>query len=111
MEIVLTIDENGDQVFLKSEGAKAFLELGKVETSRASHVEPDAAVLRWLFHFIRQRCTDDSRIAGWTRTWCCSWRVNTAPLDGPILSGRWRDRSQAIAAEIEYVNERFLCGH
>lgn len=106
--ITLTIDENGDQVFLKSDGAEMFRALGITVTRRASHVEPDAWVLRVLFHAIRKAVSDTSKAAAWTRTWACNWRVDTKPVGGPILQGRWRDRKKAIEAEIEFLNRWFV---
>lgn len=106
--ITLTIDENGDQVFLKSDGAEMFRALGITVTQRASHVEPDVRVLRVLFHLIRSLVTDDSSLAAWTRTWRCVWRINTAPLGGPILGTRFTDRAAAIRHEIWYVNNHLF---
>lgn len=108
--ITLTIDENGDQVFLKSDGAEMFRSLGITVTRRASHVEPDAWALRLLFHAIRKAVSDTSKAAAWTRTWPCMWRVNTAPLNGPILTPRFTDRQAAIDAEIMYVNNILFTG-
>jgi len=108
--ITVTIDEEGDQVFLKGHGADVFLGLGDTRTQRASHVEPDNRLLRFLFHFIRHRTADDSRLAAFTRCWPCLWRVNTAPVGGPILSGRWRNRLKAIDAEVEFLNQFFFTG-
>ena len=71
------------------------------------------------------------QIDDWTRTWGCLWRVNTAPVGGPILTwddvwtakgasswaGRlsqshqiatWRDRQVAIDAEVAFLNDYFL---
>lgn len=39
--ITVTIDEEGNQVFLKGHGADVFLGVGDTRTQRASHVEPD----------------------------------------------------------------------
>lgn len=108
--ITITIDENGDQVFLKGHGADVFADVGTVTTQRASHVEPDSAVLRLVFHAVRSLVSDASRIAEWTRNWPCTWRVNTAPVGGPILAGRWRNRKVAIEAEVEFLNTFFLTG-
>lgn len=108
--ITVTIDENGDQVFLKGHGADVFCDIGETKTQRASHVEPDNVVLRRLFHFIRQNCTDASLLAAFTRIWPCLWRVNTAPVGGPVLEGRWRNREAAIAAEVTFLNQFFLTG-
>lgn len=68
---------------------------------RASHVEPVSIPLRLAFHLIRWSVADDSRLAAWTRGWRCLWRV--AIVNGPILPEAWRDRTAAIAAEIEWI--------
>jgi hypothetical protein len=106
--ITLTIDENGDQVFLKSDGAEMFRTLGITVTRRASHVEPDTWALRILFHAIRKAVRDTSRVAAWTRTWRCRWRIDASPIGGPILAKRYMNRQEAIEAEIEFVNKFFL---
>ena len=108
--VTLTIDDEGNAVFLKGHGADAFLALGDIRTRRASHVEPDSWLLRFVFHFIRHRTQDTSRLAAFTRCWPCLWRVNTAPIGGPILDGRWRNRLAAIDAEVEFLNTYFLTG-
>lgn len=108
--VTFTIDNEGNAVFLKSHGGDAFLALGDVSTQRASHVEPDSWLLRLLFHAIRGRTEDASRLAAFTRSWRCLWRVNTAPVGGPILEGRWSDRLKAIDAEVEFLNQHFLTG-
>lgn len=107
-EITLTIDENGDQVFLKSDGAEMFRALGITVTRRASHVEPDNLALRLSFRAVRFFSSDASAVAEWTRGWRCLWRVNTGPIGGPILPMRYSDRGAAIEAEIEFVNKFFL---
>jgi hypothetical protein len=120
--LTLTIDEDGDLLMLKSDSADVFLEGAEVVTRRASHVEPASFWLRIAFHVIRTLVRDDSSIAAWTRTWTCLWRVNTAPVGGPILTvwdvtdGRtpssqimtWSDRQNAIDAEITFLNDWFL---
>lgn len=119
--VTLTIDENGDLVFLKTDGADIFLELGETVTRRASHVEPADWKRRILFTILRALVNDKSRIAAWTRTWQCWWRVNTSPVGGPIL--RWSDiynkswgdgiavwwnRQHAIDEEVRFLNQWFL---
>ena len=126
--IAVTIDENGDVVMLKIDAADVFLEQGVRVTSRASHVEPYFFWDRVLFHILRTLFADDSRVAAWTRTWQCWWRVNTAPVGGPILTwadvwdpvgampiphvghrtAAWKDRQRAIAAEVTFLNKYFL---
>lgn len=124
-----TIDENGDVLFLASTENDVFLELGNVVTQRASHVEPVNPFVRPLFHFLRLFGNKNS-IAQWTRGWRVLWRVNTKPVGGPVLTWKhipvkrydevvvldykgtvgWRDREEAIRAEVEFLNKFFLTG-
>ena len=46
--ITVTIDEEGNQVFLKGHGADVFLGVGDTRTQRASHVEPDNPPPIWF---------------------------------------------------------------
>jgi hypothetical protein len=109
MEVAITITDEGDAIFLHSESAAAFLDMGDVaEHRRASHVEPENIILRNLFHILREKFGEYGWVASFTRLWPCLWRVNTAPVGGPILPGRWRSRSAAIAAEIAFLNDWFL---
>jgi hypothetical protein len=121
--VTITIDENGDQVFLKTDSADVFLEQGEVITRRASHVEPADFWRRLAFSVLRKLTPDTSRIAAWTRTWNCLWRVNTKPVGGPILthfhvkpetqSLMWDaiawfpNRQDAIDAEVQFLNRWF----
>jgi hypothetical protein len=106
--ITLTIDEDGDLLFLKTDSADIFMELGTTVTKRASHVEPGSRYDRWFFHLLRFLFGDKGRVAEWTRTWNCEWRINTSPIGGPILPERFRVRQQAIDREIVFLNQWFL---
>jgi hypothetical protein len=131
--VTITIDENGDQVFLKTDSADVFLEQGEVITRRASHVEPADLKRRILFTVIRALVPDTSKIAAWTRTWACNWRINTSPVGGPTLTwgmvhpkatsgyfhtnrdviATWGprtfgNRQDAIDTEIKFLNDFFL---
>ena len=128
--VVVTVEESGDLTFLKTDSADVFLELGAVVTRRASHVEPYFLLPRLAFTLLRMLSSDDSKIAAWTRTWACWWRVNTKPVGGPILRwsdvwgedewlrllimpqfykvASWSNRKQAIEAEIQFLNRFFL---
>jgi hypothetical protein len=122
--VTLTIEEDGTQTFLKTDSADIFLEQGEVVTRRASHVEPYNFWLRLMFTVLRFIFPDTGRVAAWTRTWACRWRVNTSPVGGPILT--WADvwgmdsgygsldrvacfavRQNAIAAEVKFLNNYF----
>jgi hypothetical protein len=86
--VTLTIEEDGNLTFLATDAADVFLEQGRTITKRASHVEPaDSLWLRIAFHLLRL-LGNKNRIAAWTRTWPCRWRVNTKPVGGPVLT--WR---------------------
>jgi hypothetical protein len=120
--LTVTITEDGDLLYLKTSEHDIFAEMGEVVTKRASHVEPATFWLRVAFHILRTVVSDKSRIAEWTRGWSCPWRVNTAPVGGPILEwhhvysfrpgdhriATWRDRQAAIDAEIKFLNQFFL---
>lgn len=95
------IDEDGMTHGLKSPLTEA---LGLRDRERVSHVEPVNRVLRWLFHFIRRRVSDDSRWAAFTRRWPCSWQANI--FSGPTL-GPFRVRQEAIDAEVAWINDSF----
>jgi hypothetical protein len=105
--ITLTITEDGDQIFLKGHGAEIFGAQDDI-VRRASHVVPDRFWLRLAFRTIRFCVPDTSRLAAWTRTWACLWRVDTSPVHGPILADRFIRRDSAIAAEIQFLNKFFL---
>lgn len=104
--ITVTI-EDGAVRFLLNEDTAPLVEDGAI-TRRASHVEPDGAVLRAVFHGLRFVFGDHGRVAELTRLLPCVWRVNLAPSNGPVLPGRWTDRRQAIEAEIVWLNENFI---
>jgi hypothetical protein len=125
--LTVTINEDGTLEYLKTDSCDVLLELGETVTRRASHVEPAAFWPRVLFHILRILVNDKSRVAAWTRTWRCVWRVNTAPVGGPILHEKhldpwdgaacrrgseaiatWESRQDAIDAEIRFLNEWFL---
>ena len=126
--VSVVIEENGDLTFLDTDAERVFLELGTAVTRRASHVEPVFLPLRLAFYILRW-FGDKNKIADWTRNWKCGWRVNTDPVGGPILRyshlkhnasmlkfpaedwdgvAVWRNRQEAIEAEIEFLNDWFL---
>jgi hypothetical protein len=96
----LFIDTDGQMSGLESPVTQ-LLRLG--DRRRVSHVEPVNPWLRAWFHWLRQRTTDESRLAGFTRRWPCRWQARV--FDGPVL-GPFRLRSEAIAAEIQFINSR-----
>jgi len=131
--VTITIEDDGNLTFLATESADVFLELGRVVTRRASHVEPAPRYERIAFRILRTLFPDDSRVAQWTRTWNTLWRVDTRPVGGPILTygHMWEedgtantipivrempmykriryfsDRQTAIDAEVKFLNQFF----
>jgi hypothetical protein len=87
---------------------KAAFVLEGAVVRRASHVEPNNFVLRLCFRVVRALCSDASRIAAWTRTWGCMWRVNMSPVGAGILPAQFSNRLAAIDAEVEALNNHFI---
>jgi len=104
-DVSVFIREDGTLVVLDTESTHCFRDVGTMVTKRASHVEPDKQALRLVFHMLRYMFGDKGWMATFTRYWPCLWRVNISPLSGPILPGRWKDRQEAIDAEVEWLNE------
>lgn len=107
-DVSVVIREDGTLVVLDNEATHCFRNAGIVQTKRASHVEPDNKALRVAFHLLRLFFGDKGRMSELTRHWPCLWRVNTRPTCGLILAGRWKNRQEAIQAEIEYLNEHLV---
>jgi hypothetical protein len=121
--VTVTIDEEGEMTYLATDSADIFMACGETITRRASHVEPATPWPRIAFHILRRFVTDKSSIAAWTRLWTCDWRINTAPIGGPVLRWKhttnWRAsvwpegvakyavRQDAIDAEIAFLNAWF----
>jgi hypothetical protein len=93
--------EDGDVKYLLTDAAKE-LDFGATY-QRASHVEPANCLLRAIFHRLREFGYE--RLAEFTRSWPILWRVNLAPIGGPILPTVYYDRAQAINAEIVAINK------
>jgi hypothetical protein len=94
--------------FIDTPEARRIVELAggtQVSRRRASHVEPDAAPLRWLFHALRHYFGEEGKVAAWTRSWLCLWRVNMQPSNGPILDERWIRREDALRAEVQWLEQ------
>ena len=128
--LTVTIDENGDLLYLKTSEHDIFAEMGEVVTKRASHVEPSEFWLRVAFRILRM-FGDKTRVAEWTRGWRCRWLVDTRPVGGPVLTwgdvweakgdcqdwmrqmpmykakALWSNRQSAIDAEVAFLNEWF----
>ncbi len=105
--IVVSISEDGITRFLVSDETAQFTSTSAT-IKRASHVEPDAYLLRVAFHGLRRMFGEHGKVSDFTRAWPCLWRVNLSPACGPILPGRWRNRKLAISAEIAWLNRNFI---
>lgn len=105
--VEITITEEGAIRFLVNETTAPLVSADAV-TRRASHVEPDGYIARAVFHSLRRLFGEKGAVSEFTRRWPVLWRVNLAPIGGPVMPGRWRDRSAAIAFEIEHLNAHFI---
>lgn len=70
---------------------------GKRTTRRASHVWPCGFWRRMAFRLIRACCSDESRLAAWTRTWRGPWMVKI--IGGPE-GGPFEERKVALRWEV-----------
>jgi len=121
--VTVTIDEDGDMVYLATDAADIFMECGQTITRRASHVLPTTFWHRQWFRLLRRVFGEKGRVAAWTRTWRTLWFVDTSPVDGPVLRwkhtnnwrakvwpevvAKWDVRQEAIDAEVAFLNDWF----
>lgn len=107
MEKSITISPDGSVRFIHDDELSQELEevVGMPVKRRASHVEPVNAVARVIYHAIRKRVSDDSTAAEWTRVWPVVWRARI--FGGPTL-GPFKDRAEAIRAEVVWLEENIL---
>jgi hypothetical protein len=106
--VTFSIDEStGNTIFLVDEETKAFLDYSST-VRRASNVEPVFLPLRLAFKALRYQFGETGRVSDWTRNWNCLWRVNLAPVHGPILPIDFANRQTAIDWEVKWLNENFL---
>lgn len=108
MKVVLTFNENGTIRFIDKPAVSGVLShFGIKERLRASRIEPVNRLLRWLFYLIRDRSTDNSALAAFTRRWPCKWQVDLSLSGGPVL-GPYRSRADALSAEVQWLEEHVL---
>jgi hypothetical protein len=106
--LTVTIDEEGNLIYLKTDASDALLELGTVVTRRASHITPRAFLPRIAFKIVRGVFGNEGRIAEWSRGWHGPWRVDMRPVGAGVVDGDWQTRQDAINFEIAYLNDWFL---
>lgn len=98
---VITIRPDGTIQFVANPSLQRPLSrLGAVQTERASIIHPQRSSLSVAFWLLRKLVRDDSRLAGWTRTWNCMWLV--AIHDGPTF-GPFANRQDAIEEEVQWL--------
>ena len=107
MQGIITIDETGRIEQIAGHGPDLSSE-GVVTKRRASWVEPNSVLPRLAFNLLRLCCRDESRLAGWTRSWRCLWRVRI--IGGPVLAATFRDRAAAIRYEVEWLERNRFGG-
>lgn len=100
--VTIFIENDASVTFLKSKLTAGF-NLGPSVTRRYSACEPALWYLRLVFHTLRLVFGETGAVSEFTRGWRCLWRANIH--NGPILSGRWYNRQDAINAEINYFNQ------
>lgn len=102
MQII--IEPNGDVRMVENSAVDASL-LGIGVCRRASNVLPRNPVLRAVFRYLRDRFGETGRVAAFTRRWPCLWMAEL--IDGPTF-GPFRNRADAIAAEVAYLERNVL---
>lgn len=105
--VVIHVSEDGTIRFLVSEDSKPFMTEDAL-VRRASHVVPVSKTLRVIFHGLRSVFGEYGWVSDFTRRWKCLWYVDLSPIGGDRLPGVYRNRAEAIAAEIQYLNEFFI---
>ena len=96
--------QSGGEVRYIDPRARALAQ-GAPSRRRVSRVEPARLSLRLLFLAVRAVVSDESRLAAWTRTWQCAWRVRI--FGGPTF-GPFGERQAAIDWEITWVERHLL---
>lgn len=103
----LVVIENGRVKALYTSSLKPYAEQNGAEVRRATWIEPNVWLYRWVFRLIRACVSDDSRAAAWTRKWRCCWRANLKLSGGPVI-GPFESRQAAIAAETKWLTQKWL---
>lgn len=106
------IEPDGTLQFIYNDDLAGLLTEGQSQVTRASNVMPAGLLKRIAFRAIRNLVPDNSRLAGWTRTWRGHWIADMKLSAGPVLRGAdgkgFALRSEALAAEVEWLNRGVL---
>lgn len=106
------IESDGTVRFILTDDLAGLLTEGQSSVARASNVMPAGLVKRLAFRVIRKMVSDESRLAGWTRTWGGRWIADMKLSGGPVLRGAngkgFALRADALAAEVDWINREVL---
>lgn len=106
------IEPDGTVRFIMADDLAGLLTEGNAQVTRASNVMPAGLLKRIAFRVIRNLVPDNSRLAGWTRTWRGHWIADMKLSGGPVLRGAYGKgfalRADALVAEVEWINANIL---
>ena len=91
--------KNGEVCGFADEVSFKGLDLQEYSKQRVSRIVPTSFLLMFSFYAIRWLCSDESRMAAWTRRWPCQWKV----LIDRKSYGPFPCRDDAIAFEKEEI--------
>lgn len=91
--------KNGEIFGFADEVSFKGLDVKACSKKRVSRIVPTNGLLMVAFYVIRGLCSDESKVAAWTRVWRCQWKVL---IDGKSY-GPFSSRSDAIAFEKDEI--------
>ncbi|EHY9845546.1 MULTISPECIES: hypothetical protein [Vibrio] len=91
--------KQGEVIGFADEVSFEGLTLESYDKKRVSRIVPTNYWLMLLFCALRAICTDESKLAKWTREWSCNWKV----IIDDEQFGPFKDRSIAIDFEKEKI--------
>ncbi|MCQ9090675.1 hypothetical protein [Vibrio alginolyticus] len=94
--------KQGEVIGFADEVSFEGLTLEIYDKKRVSKIVPTNFFLMLAFYALRLVCSDNSKLAGWTRVWRCSWKV---VIDGEEF-GPFQKRIDAINFEKDKIYEQ-----
>lgn len=94
--------KNGEVCGFADEVSFKGLEVQEYSKTRVSRIVPTSGILMIAFYVIRGLCSDESKIAAWTRVWRCQWKVL---IDGKSY-GPFSSRADAISFEKDEITNK-----
>lgn len=91
--------KNGEVCGFADEVSFKGLDVQEYSKQRVSRIVPTSFPLMVAFYVIRGLCSDESKMAAWTRRWGCQWKV---VIDGESF-GPFDNRADAISFEKEKI--------